>query len=57
MFLTFIFGARFIIEFFKERQSDVEIGWMLHIGQFLSIPFVIAGIYLWYRSYRIQIKN
>jgi prolipoprotein diacylglyceryl transferase len=54
IFLTFVFGARFIIEYMKERQSDLEINMILHLGQLLSIPFIIAGIYFWVRSYRFK---
>lgn len=57
MFLTLVFGARFVIEFFKERQSDMEINLFLHIGQLLSIPFIIVGIYYWYRAYKLPKKN
>ncbi len=51
-FLVFVFGARFIVEFFKEVQSPFEKGLPLDMGQILSIPFIIAGIYLWIRSSR-----
>jgi prolipoprotein diacylglyceryltransferase len=51
-FLAFVFGARFIIEFFKEVQSPFEKGLPLDMGQILSIPFILAGIYLWIRSGR-----
>ncbi|MGB9701960.1 MAG: prolipoprotein diacylglyceryl transferase [Candidatus Kapaibacteriota bacterium] len=54
IFLTFVFGARFVIEYFKERQSDLELNMFLHLGQLLSIPFIIAGVYFWYRSYKIK---
>lgn len=54
IFLTLVFGARFIIEFFKERQTDFEIGLPMHMGQMLSIPFVLLGIYFWIRSYKFK---
>ena len=38
---TFVFGARIVIEFFKENQVDFENGMILNMGQLLSIPFVI----------------
>jgi prolipoprotein diacylglyceryl transferase len=57
MFLTLIFGARFVIEFFKERQTDFEIGMPMHMGQLLSIPLVLIGIYLWIRAYCLKKKN
>lgn len=50
-FLTLVFTARFILEFFKEQQSNLEAGLFLHIGQILSIPLVITGLYFWIKSY------
>jgi len=44
LFLLLIFGSRFIIEFFKEPQSQFEVGMLLNMGQLLSIPFIIIGI-------------
>ena len=41
-----IFTFRFFIEFFKEVQVDFEEGMTFDIGQLLSIPFIIAGIWL-----------
>lgn len=52
-FLTMVFGARFFIEFYKENQSGFEGGMILNMGQLLSIPLIITGIYFIYRS----IKN
>lgn len=49
-FLILIFLSRFFIEFIKEDQEAFEAGMMLNMGQWLSIPFVIGGIYLIYRS-------
>ncbi len=53
LFLTGLFGTRFLIEFIKEPQVDFEAGMALNMGQLLSIPFVIAGIILMIRSSRI----
>jgi phosphatidylglycerol:prolipoprotein diacylglycerol transferase len=44
--ISAIFVCRFVIEFFKENQSPFEQGMSLNMGQILSIPFVLAGIYL-----------
>jgi phosphatidylglycerol:prolipoprotein diacylglycerol transferase len=44
IFLIFIF--RFFIEFIKESQVAVEETMVLNIGQLLSIPFILFGIYL-----------
>lgn len=43
--LTTIFAFRFVVEFCKEVQSDFEVGMPLDMGQILSIPFVILGIW------------
>lgn len=43
--LTEIFVFRFFIEFLKENQVAFEDSMRLNMGQWLSIPFVIIGIY------------
>ncbi|GAA3760421.1 prolipoprotein diacylglyceryl transferase [Flavobacterium ginsengiterrae] len=43
-FLTLLFLARFIIEFFKENQESFEDNMMINMGQILSIPFVLIGL-------------
>lgn len=50
MFLVFIFTARFLLEFFKAEQTYLEASLTLNMGQILSIPFIIAGIYFWITS-------
>jgi len=50
VFFTMIFTARFFIEFIKEEQEAFEKGMTLNMGQLLSIPFVIAGVYLAIRA-------
>ncbi len=52
---TVIFIARFLIEFVKKEQVDFEKGMVLDMGQWLSIPFILLGIFfLWY-SYKKKI--
>ena len=53
-FLVMIFTARFIIEFVKEVQEPWERGMALNMGQLLSIPFILAGIYFIYRALRTR---
>lgn len=48
--LAAIFVCRFLIEFVKENQSEFENQMALNMGQLLSIPFVIAGIFFMVRS-------
>jgi len=44
IFMICIFGSRFFIEYLKLPQEDFEVGMMLDMGQWLSIPFVLLGI-------------
>lgn len=50
IFFIGIFFTRFMIEFVKEDQVVFEAGWILNMGQILSIPFIIAGIALIIRA-------
>ena len=43
--LATIFTFRFFIEFLKLEQVEFERGMLLDMGQLLSIPFIIIGIY------------
>lgn len=52
IFLIVLFGMRFLIEFIKEDQSDFEAGMVLNMGQWLSVPFIIAGILILVWSFR-----
>ena len=36
-----IFLTRFFIEFIKTEQEAFEQGWVLDMGQWLSIPFIV----------------
>lgn len=47
-----IFTFRFFVEYIKDNQVAFEDGMILNMGQILSIPLVIAGGYLIYRSTR-----
>ncbi|MDR2843363.1 MAG: prolipoprotein diacylglyceryl transferase [Candidatus Symbiothrix sp.] len=50
VFLIGIFLSRFFVEFFKNIQETFEEGMLLNMGQLLSIPFIIAGIWLVYKG-------
>ena len=50
LFCTVVFGSRILIEFIKQRQVEFENSMVLDMGQWLSIPFVIIGIYFMVRS-------
>ncbi|MGC3979151.1 MAG: prolipoprotein diacylglyceryl transferase [Paludibacteraceae bacterium] len=45
VFLIGIFGTRFLLEFIKLDQEAFESGMILNMGQILSIPFIIWGIW------------
>ncbi|MAE07511.1 MAG: hypothetical protein CL661_01980 [Bacteroidetes bacterium] len=49
-------SIRFFIEFIKLPQVDFENTMILNMGQLLSIPFIIVGAILLYRS-RSEIDN
>ncbi len=46
LFLMLVFGMRFMIEFIKEDQVAFESGMALNMGQWLSIPFVVLGVWM-----------
>ncbi len=47
--LTLIFAFRFVIEYTKENQVAFEDGMLFNMGQLLSVPFVIAGLWcMWH---------
>jgi phosphatidylglycerol:prolipoprotein diacylglycerol transferase len=52
LFLILLFSVRFIIEFIKEPQVGFEANMALNMGQLLSIPFILAGIFIMYRAIR-----
>lgn len=49
-FLILLFGARFFIEFIKLGQTARDNDWVINTGQVLSIPFVLAGIFILWRG-------
>ncbi len=50
LFLVVVFGFRLFVEQFKENQVSFEEGMILNMGQILSIPLVLVGIYMIYTS-------
>jgi phosphatidylglycerol---prolipoprotein diacylglyceryl transferase len=51
MFLVLLFSIRILVEFVKESQGGFEnVLGILSTGQWLSIPFVIAGFYFVFRA-------
>lgn len=52
IFMICIFTARFFIEFLKNNQEDFEAAMPINMGQCLSIPFIVMGIYFIVRAWR-----
>ncbi|HAC20594.1 MAG TPA: prolipoprotein diacylglyceryl transferase [Porphyromonadaceae bacterium] len=50
VFLEGIFLSRFFVEFVKNNQEAFEDSMMLNMGQWLSVPFIIAGFWLIVRA-------
>jgi prolipoprotein diacylglyceryl transferase len=56
-FFILIFTARFFIEIIKEDQEAFEATMTLNMGQWLSIPFVLLGLFLVVRAIKLPEKN
>ena len=52
VFFLIVFVTRFCLEFIKNDQEAFEAGHLLNMGQLLSIPFIIAGVWLVIRAFR-----
>lgn len=52
MFGVWVFGGRFAIEYLKMPQVSFEQGLPLDMGQLLSLPFMVYGIYALYKHRR-----
>ncbi|MEX2632970.1 MAG: prolipoprotein diacylglyceryl transferase [Balneolales bacterium] len=46
IFFIILFMGRFLIEYTKVEQAEFATDWFIGMGQLLSIPFVIVGIWL-----------
>ena len=54
LFLILVFASRFFIEFLKEDQVAFEATMKLNMGQLLSIPFVLAGVWGLYKTLKVK---
>lgn len=52
VFFIILFSCRFLIEFIKNDQVAFEQGMVLNMGQLLSIPFILMGVWLTIRALR-----
>ncbi len=58
LFLVFVFSYRFLIEFVKMEQSVlIEPTGLLTMGQYLSIPFILLGVFLLRRKVALGIQR
>ncbi|HWI59349.1 MAG TPA: prolipoprotein diacylglyceryl transferase, partial [Bacillota bacterium] len=57
LFLVSGFTFRFGIEFLKERQAAYEQNLPLSLGQWLSVPFILAGLILLWRVWSARPKS
>jgi phosphatidylglycerol---prolipoprotein diacylglyceryl transferase len=61
LFLILLFSIRFFVEFFKEVQVGFEnnliANYGLNLGQLLSIPFILIGIFILIRSMRLKTEE
>jgi phosphatidylglycerol:prolipoprotein diacylglycerol transferase len=57
LFMIILWSLRFAYEYLKENQVPFEDKLPLNMGQILSIPLVLVGIYILSRSYRQPSEN
>ena len=51
IFFVLVFTFRFLIEYIKEKQSVyVDTSWLLSMGQLLSVPCILFGLFLIFRQ-------
>lgn len=57
VFLILLFTVRFVVEFVKDSQGGIEsfLG-VFSTGQWLSIPFILAGIYFVWKASQTQVQ-
>ena len=56
-FMIILWSLRFAYEYLKENQVPFEDNLPFNMGQILSIPLVIVGIFILIRSYRTTTSN
>lgn len=56
LFFVLLWTIRFFVEFVKEAQVNERAEWILNTGQWLSIPFILLGLYFMF-LYKPVTKN
>jgi prolipoprotein diacylglyceryl transferase len=54
LFCVLMFSFRFLMEFMKENQVAFEAALPINMGQILSLPFIIWGIFMIARSQKLK---
>jgi len=54
IFLVLVFSVRFVLEFFKTGQAAYESGFAISVGQWLSIPFALVGLFMIIRTLKVK---
>ncbi|GIV39260.1 MAG: prolipoprotein diacylglyceryl transferase [Thermonema sp.] len=57
LFLVMVFGFRFLVEFVKDNQVPFEDQLPLNMGQILSIPAVLGGLWLMARAWKKDVNT
>lgn len=57
VFFVWVFTLRFFYEFVKENQEAFEADYALNMGQILSIPAVILGLYFIWQSRQNSVRH
>lgn len=57
IFMIVLWGLRFVYEFLKINQESFEDKLPINMGQILSIPLVLVGVYILIRSYSDSAKS
>ncbi|TDE11659.1 prolipoprotein diacylglyceryl transferase [Dyadobacter psychrotolerans] len=57
VFFVWVFTLRFLYEFLKENQEAFEANYALNMGQILSIPAVLLGLYFIWQSRQNVLKK
>ncbi|PYF74675.1 prolipoprotein diacylglyceryl transferase [Pedobacter nutrimenti] len=57
LFLVLVFSVRFIVEFYKENQESFENAMPINMGQVLSIPLILIGLYLIFKNGKIPVNQ
>lgn len=52
LFMMVLFSLRFFYEFLKENQVDFEDTLSLNMGQMLSLPMIVIGVWAFYNSFK-----